>query len=154
MFRAQNPGVSIGVKAKGPAGLHERIRLDLARNFQANLASEESDDPGADLTFREGNRLAVVEVKTGDPGLPLPSSTLAQMDLLTAHVRAKLAPPGVGEIMPVLVTNYFVSDADRDELEQAGIKLVHVESPASYDPKTFSQKFAQIVGLPENLIKL
>jgi hypothetical protein len=155
MFHTQNPNDSVGVKAKSPAGLHNRIRLDLANNFQADLPTEEADDPGADLTIREGNRLAVVEVKTGDPDLPLPSSTLAQMYLLTSRVRAKLAQVGASEILPVLVTNYLVSDADRAELDHAGIKVVPVESPASYNSKSFCQKFARIVGItPENLVRV
>ncbi len=152
MFRTQDLRVP---RSKTPTGLHDRIRLDLAQNFQSNLPLEEADESGADLTIREGKRLAVVEVKTGDPDLPLPSSTLAQMGLLAARVRLKLAEIGATEILPVLVTNYNVSDADKTELDQAGIKLVPIESPASgYDAKAFSRKFATIVGLePQDLLE-
>ena len=154
MFNSQNTFEPISLKSKAPTGFHDRIRLDLANFFQDYLPAEEADEHGADLTIREGNRLAVVEVKTGDPDLPLPSSTLAQMGLLAARVRSKLNETVDGEILPVLVTNYNVSANDKDELDQAGIKLVPIESPSAYDATTFSQKFARIVGLDfKNLVK-
>jgi hypothetical protein len=89
--------------------------------------------------------VAVVEVKTGDPGLPLPSSTSAQMLMLTYQARERY--PGK-EVLPVLITNYRVSEDDERELKQQGIKLVPVTATyPMYGPRTFSRHFAEIVGL-------
>jgi len=148
MFLTQNLSERIRLNPEAATGLHEQIRLDLAKTFPVDLTTEE-DNLGADLTIREGNRLAVIEVKTGDPDLPLPSSTLAQMGLLTERAR-KSVNLGVSEILPVLVTNYNVSEADKNELDEAGIKLVCLESAGHYDPKVLSQQFAAIVGLETN----
>jgi hypothetical protein len=140
MSRPNQSGVS--------GDLHDQIVDGLAQNFGVAMPKYEPDDPGADLTIPDGKRLAVVEVKTGNPGLPLPSSTLARMSLLLSRVHSKLPQSEEVELLPVLVTNYRVSEADKQELEQAGVKLVHIERAVSdYDPKQFSLRFAEIVGV-------
>ncbi len=128
-------GASVG-------NLHERVVLDLAQEFPGSRAEID-----ADLVIRQGSRVAVVEVKTGNPELPLPSSTSSQMRLLAK--RASHECYG-SQVFPVLVTNYRVTEVDRKELEAEvdGIKIVQIASVASlYKPQDFSRDFAEIVGL-------
>ena len=123
--------------------LHERLRVDLARGFSGSQLDFDLGPSAADLVIRQEPRLAIVEVKTGDPGLPLPSSTSSQMRLLAYQARQKF--PGQ-EVVPVLITNYRVSADDEQELKDQGIKLVSMAESA-YEPHTFSRYFAEIVGL-------
>jgi len=122
--------------------LHQRVSLDLVKNFKYCALG----DSGADATIRQGPKLAVVEVKTGDPDLPLPSSTSAQMRLLTREAKRTFGVDGV-EILPVLVTNYRISDADRSELETYDIRVVTIPSASSYKTEDFFKAFVAAVGL-------
>jgi hypothetical protein len=66
------PGSSQG---RSPSSLHERLRFGLAQDFQDSSSDVALGSSAADLVIKQGAKVAVVEVKTGDPGLPLPSST-------------------------------------------------------------------------------
>jgi len=144
------PGSSQG---NAPSSLHERLRLDLAQEFQDSDSDVALGSSAADLVIRRGKRVAVVEVKTGDPGLPLPSSTSSQMLLLSYQAREKFPDK---EVLPVLITNYRVSADDEKELKEQGVKLVTVTTATypMYGPRGFSSHFAEIVGLqPDSPIK-
>jgi hypothetical protein len=132
-----------------PGGsLHQRVSTDLAKSFKGCALG----DSGADATIRQGGRLAVVEVKTGDPDLPLPSSTSAQLHLLAREASSN-GQFGIQEIFPVLVTNYRVTDADRKELEIDGIKIVTIPSEARYKPADLFKQFVEVAGLvPDNVM--
>ncbi len=123
--------------------LHERLRLDLAQEFSESQPDFDLGPLAADLVIQQGPRVAVVEVKTGDPGLPLPSSTSSQMRLLAYQARQKF--PGQ-EVLPVLITNYRVSADDEQEFKDQGIKLVSMAESA-YEPRRFSRYFAELAGL-------
>ncbi|MGB8130710.1 MAG: hypothetical protein WCG81_13030, partial [Candidatus Angelobacter sp.] len=132
-------------QSSAPASLHERISLDLAKSYEVDDLI--SDPSGPDLVIRQGSRIAFVEVKTGSPNLPLPSSTVAQMNMLTVHAKKKVDPTQGVEIVPVLVTNYQVSPADRQELGDQGIKIVEVSSGKSvYNSTDLVKNFSNIVG--------
>jgi len=140
------PGFS---QSRSPSSLHERLRSDLAQGFQDSISDVALGSSAADLVIKQGEQVAVVEVKTGDPGLPLPSSTSAQMLMLTYQAREQF--PGK-EVLPVLITNYRVSDDDEIELKQQGIKLVRVTgTDPEYGARRFSSHFAEVVGLQTDL---
>lgn len=140
------PGSSQG---RSPSSLHERLRFGLAQDFQDSSSDVTLGSSAADLVIKQGAKVAVVEVKTGDPGLPLPSSTSAQMLMLTYQAQALF--PGK-EVLPVLITNYLVSEDDETELGQQGIKLVRVTgADPEYGSRRFSNHFAEVVGLQPDL---
>ena|SRR3984893_2976533 len=140
------PGSSPG---SNRSSLHERLRLELAQAFQDSVSDVALGSSAADLVIKRGEQVAVVEVKTGDPGLPLPSSTSSQMLMLTYQARERF--PGK-EVLPVLITNYRVSEDDEKELKQQGIKLVSVTATYPvYGPENLSSQFAEIVGLQPDL---
>jgi hypothetical protein len=131
--------------AGGSVSLHDRVRTSLAQGFKRSL----SDYSEADLLIHQGPRVAVVEVKTGDPDLPLPSSTSSQMLLLKQQIRLKFPGQDVQEVLPVLVTNYKVSAEDQKELEDQGITVVRIDpgSSSSQDSMKFSRHVASLTGL-------
>jgi hypothetical protein len=139
MFRnlISGPGSSSG------RNLHERLRVDLAQEFGQSQQDFELGSLAADLVIQQGPRVAVIEVKTGDPGQPLPSSTSSQMRLLAYQARQKFPEM---EVLPVLITNYRVSEADEQELKDQGIKLVSM-AESQYEPRRFSRHFAELAGL-------
>jgi len=140
-------------KADSVRTLHEQVLLDLTQRFAGPDAVSTSleGSPGIasgasspDLVIPQGRRVAVVEIKIGNPELPLPSSTSSQMRLLCEQARRSFSE----DVIPVLVTNYSVTPDDRKEFEHEGIKIVPVASALSrYDRQQFSREFAEIVGL-------
>jgi hypothetical protein len=141
------PGSSVG--SVSPS-LHERLRVDLAQGFKDAESDFALGSSAADLVIKQGKQVAIVEVKTGDPELPLPSSTSSQMRLLSYQAR-ELFPEK--EVLPVLITNYRVSEDDEKEFKEQGIKLVSVAAtPRLYNREKFSQTFADIVGLLPDVI--
>ena len=71
------------------------------------------------------------------------------MLMLTYQARERF--PGK-EVLPVLITNYRVSEDDEKELKQQGIKLVSVTATyPAYGPENLSSQFAEIVGLQPDL---
>jgi len=133
-----------------PTSLHERLRLDLAQEFRDSISDVALGSSAADLVIERGQQVAVVEVKTGDPGLPLPSSASSQM--LRLSYQAREIFPGK-EVLPVLITNYRVSEDDERELKEQGIKLVPVTATCPMNgPRRFSSHFAEIVGLQPDTV--
>lgn len=135
------------------ASLHDRVRASLEKGFRKSLRSDE--DLGAftpDLLIHQGERVAVVEVKTGDPELPLPSSAPSQMLLLQRQAREKFSGRA-HEILPVLVTNYKVSEDDEKELDGLGVKVVRIASDSQgRDSDRFTEKLATLTGFQSDLI--
>jgi hypothetical protein len=140
---AANPRAGSGVS------LHDRVRTDLEQGFKGALPDYPLGPSEADLLIHQGSRMAVIEVKTGNPELPLPSSTSAQMLLLKQRVREKFPELDGEEVLPVLVTNYKVSSTDQKELEDQGIKVVWIDPSvsSSSDPRNFSLRVANLTGL-------
>ena|SRR5258708_852578 len=138
----------------GSASLHDRVRASLAQGFKGSLPDYSLGSSEADLLIHQGPRVAVFEVKTGDPELPLPSSTSTQMLLLKQRVRQKFSGEDVQEVLPVLVTNYQVSPKDQRELEDQGITVVRIDpsSSSSYVSGEFSRYVASLTGLQTDLI--
>ncbi|MGA9509999.1 MAG: hypothetical protein WBV55_15385 [Candidatus Sulfotelmatobacter sp.] len=134
--------------------LHERVRSGLAEGFKGSLSDSSRGPSDADLLVHQGPRMAVFEVKTGDPDLPLPSSTSAQMLLLKQQVRQQFPTEDVEEIVPVVVTNYKVTADDQKELEDQGIRVVRIDPAASgsYDFGKFSRQVANLAGLQTDLV--
>lgn len=139
-------------RAGSTGNLHERVRLDLKQRFPGSRGIEQDalpgaplqDMPAADLVISQGQRVAVVEIKMGNPELPLPSSTPSQMHLLAEQAKQHYSE----DVITVLVTNYSVTPDDKRELEDEGIKVVPVAPALSlYDPEHFSREFAETVGL-------
>src|SRR5579872_1343319 len=89
----------------GEVRLHERISEDLKNNFHELLIESDKSNFMPDVLIRSGDRVVVVEVKTGDPGQPLPSSANVQMLILKESASRSLEG---AEIVPVLVTNYKI----------------------------------------------
>lgn len=126
----------------GSARLHERISEDLRAKFRDRFVESKARDFAPDFVIRNDQRVAVIEIKTGDPSLPLPSSANTQMLILKDNAQTKL---GFRDVVPVLVTNYLIDDADRKELEIGGIKVIIIQDP-TYDSKALSDKIEGIVA--------
>ena len=141
-----------GVFGSGSPSLHERVRTGLVQGFKGSLSDDPMGLSNADLLIQQGGRVAVVEVKTGDPELPLPSSTTAQMLLLKQQTRQRFPEAEVQEVLPVLVTNYNVSPDDEKELEDQGIKVLRIDPAGSYDVGKFSRQVASLTGLQTDLV--
>lgn len=126
--------------------LRERLSEDLKRTVEKHEGTTLMDvgktDFEPDLLFRSGEQLVFVEVKTGDPSLPLPSSANAQMLILKDTIQERHKST---KITPVLVTNYSVDDADRKELLYGGIKVVTIHG-SSYDTKELSEELVKIIN--------
>lgn len=132
--------------------LHERVRTGLVQEFKGSLSEDPMGLSNADLLIQQGGRVAVVEVKTGDPELPLPSSTTAQMVLLEAAGAAEVPRGRSPGSSPVLITNYNVSPNDEKELEGQGIKVLRIGPADSYDAGKFSRQVASLIGLQTDLV--
>lgn len=126
---------------------HCQVEVPL-RQYVADLVVDGKTEAGS-------SQVAVVEMKMGDPELLLPSSTPSQIRDFAAEARAKFKSP----IIPVLVTNYRLPDALRQDLKQDGVKVlllsdtqpgeegIRVLPPRS--PETFAKlgsEFAKLVG--------
>jgi hypothetical protein len=149
MFRPSNSNSN-----SSGMSLHERVRTGLAQRFRGSLSNFSLGPSEADIVVHQGKRVAVFEVKTGDPDLPLPSSTSAQMLLLREQVRQQFPADDVDEILPVVITNYSVSPNDQKVLEDQGIKVIRIEPSTSrnYDFGKFSRQVANLTGLQADLI--
>ena len=124
-------------------GFEQRIADDLRESFPDSLAQVNADGFRPDLVIRSGNRVAIIEIKTGDPELPLPSSANVRMLILRDKLRIMF-----GDVVPVIVTNYMLDDAERKEMMAGGIKVVDIQE-ATYDPKLLSGEVAKIFGQGE-----
>jgi hypothetical protein len=118
--------------------LHDSVLSVISGRFPDCEVSEVGRAARPDLVLRIGDKIAAVEVKTGDPELPLPSSTIAQMHLLTDSVKDGF---GGKAVTPVLVTNYLISESDELELKDAGIQVIHFEPQKSLE--SFGDVFAK-----------
>ncbi len=130
----------------GIVRLHERVSGDLRKNFREVLIEERVGEFTPDLVIRHGGHVTVVEVKTGDPTMPLPSSANVQMLILKDGVRKWLGE----EVVPVLVTNYRIDEADQKEMADSGIKIIAIQG-LNYDSKSLSKKVSEIVEVNPSL---
>jgi len=104
-------------------------------------------DVGADLVVEDSSRVVIAEFKTGNPELPLPQSTVPQINRVIA--RAQSIYPGQ-EIVPVVVTNYEVDPSIREALERAGARIVEFE-PRKTSTRGLVSNIIREAGLQETL---
>ena len=125
--------------------LHNQITDVLSRKFAEGIVDYRFGEGRAvaDFLVRDGNKVAIVEIKTGDPHFPLPSSTSSQLTEYVAEARRVFADPNT-ELIPVVVTNYLVPDGLEEDLQASGVKLLRFDSPAA--EKGLPQAFAELVG--------
>jgi len=123
-------------------GLHERISEDLKEKFGDRFVEYNAHGFAPDFVIRNDDRVAVIDIRTGDPTSPLPASANTRM-LNLKDGAAKLGLPGV--VVPVLVTNYLLDPSDRKELESGGIKIITVKGP-TYDSKALSDQLEGILA--------
>jgi len=130
------------------------VRKGLAGGFKSSQFDFSLGQSEADAVIPQGGRVVVVRIKNGDPDLPLPSSTVAQMVLLQQQARDKFSASETQEVLPVLVTNYRVSADDEKQLGDLGIKVVRTSATfsASQDPGKLSQQIASLTGLHTDLV--
>ncbi len=131
-----------GFRETAALPLHERISGDLKAKFRDRFVECNARNFAPDFVIRNDQRVAVIEIKTGDPSLPLPSSANTQMLILKDDALTKL---GFQDVVPVLVTNYQIDDADRKELETGGIKIITIQG-STYDSKALSDELEAIVA--------
>ncbi len=118
------------LKDKSGLSFHDQIAHGLAEVF-----SDAKIEPSsiADVIIDQGERIVIVEVKTGDPDLPLPSSALAQMKLAVQDAQRKLEQrPLDKEVVPIIVTNYKVYPEQQQELKEDGITVVSLKSSSDF----------------------
>jgi hypothetical protein len=112
--------VAIGEK------LSEEFALRLSERFPHAVKRNVSFGSSfADVVLEIPGRVVVAEFKTGDPELPLPTSTIPQMDLFVKQAR-NLYPHR--EIVSFVFTNYNVSEPDKEALGKEGVKILNVAS--------------------------
>jgi hypothetical protein len=123
--------------------LHDSVLTRLKEQFQAFTPDYVLGTSEADAVIEQGDKVAIVEVKTGDPEFSLPSSTSPRMRLLKDLAAATEQFKGK-TIIPVVVTNHRVGDAEKKQLDDAGIKLVPLSGSAT---EKFPVEFGEQVGL-------
>jgi hypothetical protein len=79
----------------------------------------------ADLVIERPDRVIIAELKTGDPELPLPSSTYPQMGLFIEQARRRYPDR---EIVPLVLTNYGISESDKKVFSEEGVQILSVGS--------------------------
>jgi hypothetical protein len=126
--------------------LFGKIARGLAESFPEHcqldvLLSSPEKNLYADAVVEEADRFAMVEVKVGDPDLPLPFSTPSQVRTQVAEARKRLGP----DVIPVLVTNYEIPEVLKSEMESDGVKILSL--PDSRDALAdLGKQFAKLVG--------
>jgi len=121
--------------------LHERVRNSLSGEFGGKLDFRLGDS-AADLVIVQGDKVAIVEISIGDPGFSLPSSTSSRMRFLCSEARQQFAGK---QILPIIVTNYRVTQPEEDLLQTAGIGLVPLPN-SSYEPRDVFASIKEKIG--------
>lgn len=136
-------GIADFVRSSRPRpSLRDSIRENLSQKYQQSTYDYDLGPSAADLVIEQGDAVAIVDVKTGDPELSLPSSTSPRMRVLKDLAEKKF----IGKtIIPVVVTNYRVGDSEKEQLAIDGVKLVALSGSA----KEFPLEFGKQVGLAE-----
>ena len=120
--------------------LTSRLSVRFPKAVKANVDFGRSF---ADIVIERPGRIIVAELKSGDPKLPLPSSTIPQMEFFVAQAHNRY--PGC-DIVPVVVTNYDVSETDKRALDREGVKILNIAS-GSID--TMVADFLKQAGIPQ-----
>jgi hypothetical protein len=119
------------VESRSLENLSETLTTRLSERFPCAVKSNVPlGDSVADLVLEVPDRVVVAELKTGDPDLPLPSSTVRQMKLFAERAHSQYPRH---EVIPVVVTNYQVSDSDREVLTREGVRVITLASPLNVD---------------------
>jgi hypothetical protein len=107
------------------ASLRDALLVALSEDLGSSVLPKDPSQITPDLSFRlpDSDRVALVELKFGDPGLPLPSSTSSQIRLLMKSMKQQ---SGGENPTSIVVTNYKVFPDQQKELAANGIKLVTV----------------------------
>jgi len=122
--------------------LHERVKNSLSGEFGGKLDFGLGDS-AADVLIEQGDKVAIVEISIGDPGFSLPSSTSSRMRFLRNEAGRRFAGK---QILPILVTNYRVTQPEEDHLQTAGIALVPLAN-SNYQPKDVFASIKEKIGL-------
>ncbi|MGA2411406.1 MAG: hypothetical protein ABSG46_13580 [Candidatus Binataceae bacterium] len=120
--------------------LHERITAGLMGAYPDALIEPGVDKFRADMVIRSGSRVAMIEIKTGDPESPLPSSANVQMLILKDRIQRQFM-----DVVPVLITNYRLDESDYEEMSASGIKVIDIEGSV-YDSKAVANKLNAILS--------
>ena len=111
----------------------ETLLASLSNRFPGAVAANVPfGDSVADFVITNPDRIIVVELKTGDPELPLPSSTVPQMRRFKT---AALSGCSGRRVIPLVVTNYQVSESDMSALKKEGVRIVSVMSPPDVEAR-------------------
>jgi|SRR5271156_5923240 len=138
-------GFVIDVGSLGASPRTDRIRESvlegLTQEFGGAVLKADALGANPDLVLKFPNAVALVDIKTGDPSLSLPSSTDARMALLTRAVQ----PSHAGKkLVPIVVTNYQVFPAQKAALEASGIKIVSIDT--GFDSKKIAEDVVQAIN--------
>jgi hypothetical protein len=137
-------GLSRRAATTSGQNLSDSLVTRLSERFPRAIKSNVSlGNSFADLVVESPGRIVVAEFKTGDPELPLPSSTIPQMGFFVEQAHSRY--PGC-EIVPIVVTNYAVSESDKKALGKEGVKILSVAS-GSID--MIVADFLQQTGIPQ-----
>lgn len=137
---SRNSGIRPETTSMAAANLSEEALRTLYKMFPHTARlSVPLGDVGADLVVEDVHRIVIAEFKTGNPELPLPQSTVPQINRVIA--RAQSMYPGQ-EIVPVVVTNYEVDMGIRAALERIGARIVE-----------FTPRKTNTQGLVSNIIR-
>jgi hypothetical protein len=133
--------------------LHEKIIGSLIQGFGGAIIEPTVQGIEPDLLLRIGNKVVLIEVKTGDPTLPLPSSTASQMKLLAGEAQRFLAGQDLElELDSVLLTNYKIFPDQKAELLDGGIKVMDL--PASLEPNLLASELKRLLGTQQSSMGL
>ena len=117
----------VGTRRGSEESLHDRLLAALTGEFGEAVINSRFAKIVPDLCLRlpGTDRFGVVELKIGDPSLPLPSSTTTQIIRLVQGMDPEQSG---ARPTPVVVTNYLVDENQKKDLEANNIKLVRLTS--------------------------
>ncbi len=104
-----------------PASLYEQIAQSLKSAYgdECRLEVALGENFVADAVIQEGEKVAMIEIKTGDSDLPLPASTPSQMADFAKTAKVQFGR----QVIPILMTNYNVPEQLKTELENQGVSI-------------------------------
>lgn len=128
---------------------HEQVVSALSNSFGSAVVDPAArKDTGVDIVLRKENEVVMIEVKTGNPNMPLPASAVAHMRILAQEVKRVFDPKS---LYSVVLTNYRVPQDEKEELKHNGIHLFEMNSMD--DLPVVIQQLAQETSIQVNPIK-
>jgi hypothetical protein len=93
-----------------------------------------------DLVYKDKDSVLLIEVKTGDPSLPMLSGTPGQMRSYADAARHRFLAK---RIVSIVVTNQQVPDPMREELKSSGVQIVALK-----DRSKLSEEVSRLAEIP------